>query len=336
MQFGPIENYPALVSVCSIRKFNSSFRSLVNILFTGASSFTGFWFVKSLAAAGHEVVCPVTRELADYTGARSRRIELLKPLCILVPNACFGSDNFLKLANEERFDQLCHHAADVTNYKSADFDAQAALKTNTHNLPEVLGVMRDRGLKAVVLTGTYFEADEGVGNIPLRTFSPYSLSKTLTFDTFKAECQRSGLPLGKFVIPNPFGPFEEPRFTGFLMKHWKEGKLVEVKTPDYVRDNIHVNLLAATYANFSTKMSATTEPLRKINPSGYAEKQGEFAQRVAREVKRRLGWACELELAKQEDFSEPLNRTNTEPAAKLVPEWNESKAWDAFVEFYSQ
>jgi hypothetical protein len=43
-----------------------------------------------------------------------------------------------------------------------------------------------------------------------------------------------------------------------------------------------------------------------------------------------------LKLAKQEDFSEPLNRTNTEPAVELVPDWNETKAWDAFVEFYSK
>jgi hypothetical protein len=74
----------------------------------------------------------------------------------------------------------------------------------------------------------------------------------------------------------------------------------------------------------------------KTNPGGYVGKQGEFARRVAREVKARTGWACELKLAKQEDFSEPLNRTNIEPAAKLVPDWNEQKAWDGFAEFYSK
>ena len=60
-----------------------------------------------------------------------------------------------------------------------------------------------------------------------------------------------------------------------------------------------------------------------------------MTRRVAREVQARLGWACELKLAKQEDFSEPLNRTNTESAAKLVPDWNESKAWDEFTRFYA-
>ena len=63
--------------------------------------------------------------------------------------------------------------------------------------------------------------------------------------------------------------------------------------------------------------------------------KGEFARRVAKEVESRTGWHCVLKLAKQEDFSEPLNRVNTEPAAALVPKWNEAKAWDGFVDFYT-
>ncbi|MES1180400.1 MAG: NAD(P)-dependent oxidoreductase, partial [Verrucomicrobiota bacterium] len=70
----------------------------MKILFTGASSFTGFWFVKTLAA-GHEVTCPITRELADYTGTRRQRLDRLTLFCRLIPHASFGSDNFLKLAS---------------------------------------------------------------------------------------------------------------------------------------------------------------------------------------------------------------------------------------------
>ena len=139
----------------------------MKILFTGGSSFTGFWFVKALAAAGHEVVCPLTRDWESYCGTRGQRVALLKPLCRFIVNASFGSDNFLSLARAEQFDELCHHAADVTNYKSPDFDAQAALRSNTHNLPAVLETLREGGLKSVVLTGTYFEADEGAGSQPL-------------------------------------------------------------------------------------------------------------------------------------------------------------------------
>lgn len=306
----------------------------MKILFTGASSFTGFWFVQALAAAGHDVVCPITRGLENYTGTRRERMEKLQPISRLVADAPFGSTNFIKLAGAENFDLLCQHAATVTNYKSPDFDAPAAVQNNTHNLSAVLAAMRGRGLKAVVLTGTYFEAGEGAGSEPLRTFSPYSLSKTLTFEVFKSHCLTAGLPLGKFVIPNPFGPLEEPRFTAFLVKNWKAGQPCEVKTPDYLRDNIHVELLAAAYVQFATQAASAKAPLLKTNPSGYVEIQGAFAQRVARELSPRTGWKCELILAQQTDFSEPLNRTNTEPAVQFVPDWSESKAWDRFAEYY--
>jgi hypothetical protein len=39
---------------------------------------------------------------------------------------------------------------------------------------------------------------------------------------------------------------------------------------------------------------------------------------------------------RQEDFSEPLERINSEPAAQAIPDWDESAAWDAFVEFYTR
>jgi len=308
----------------------------MKILFTGASSFTGYWFVHALAAAGHDVVCPVTGDLVDYADIRLWRVEKLKAISRLLPQAPFGSENFSKIIRENRFDLLCHHAAEVRNYKSPDFDAVRALQNNTVNLRALLTAMKPRGLKAVCLTGSVFEPDEGVGDEPLRAFSPYGLSKGMTYQFFRCYCHEAGLPLGKFVIPNPFGSFEEPRFTAYLMRNWREGKPAEIKTPDYVRDNIHVDLLADVYVQFLQRMGEMKTGSAKINPSGYIGKQGEFAGRVAQEVKARLGWACELKLAKQEDFSEPLNRTNTEPASTLVPSWNEQKAWDSFVEFYAK
>ena len=61
------------------------------------------------------------------------------------------------------------------------------------------------------------------------------------------------MPLGKFVIPNPLGPFEEPRFCAYLIRQWQAGEAAEVRTPAYVRDNIHVDLLAAAYAAFAKR-----------------------------------------------------------------------------------
>ena len=46
----------------------------MRILFTGASSFTGSWFVRTLAAAGHEIVATFRSPLTAYEGVRARRV----------------------------------------------------------------------------------------------------------------------------------------------------------------------------------------------------------------------------------------------------------------------
>lgn len=309
----------------------------MKILFTGASSFTGYWFVKTLAAAGHEVICPLRRARESYDGVPKLRLAALETLCRLVPATPYGSEPFFDLIlREDRWDWFCPHATQSGNYRSPDFDVVGALHNNTLNTRAVLATLKNAGLQGVLFTGSTFENDEGKGDEPLRAFSGYGLSKGLTWQMFRYYCGEAQLPLGKFVIANPFGPYEEPRFTAYLMKTWREGKTAGVKTPDYVRDNIHIDLLAAAYARFFEQVAALKSGLIQTNPSSYVESQGEFAQRVAREVQKRLGWDCKLELSKQEDFSEPLRRVNTDPVAAQFPNWHESRAWDGFAEFYKK
>jgi nucleoside-diphosphate-sugar epimerase len=166
----------------------------------------------------------------------------------------------------------------------------------------------------------------------MRAFSPYGLSKGLTGALCDFYCEREGMPLDRFVIPNPFGPYEEPRFTDYLMRTWLAGGAARVGTPRYVRDNIHVDLLAKSYAAFVTTPGARGS--RKLGPSGYPENQGAFAERVAREVKVRTHLDCALSFAEQTEFAEPAIRINTALADATVLGWSETAAWDEFVRYY--
>jgi hypothetical protein len=137
--------------------------------------------------------------------------------------------------------------------------------------------------------------------------------------------------LKKFVIPNPFGPFEEPRFTHYLMQNWLAGRKATVNTPAYVRDNIHVPLLAKAYCNFVT---GAPDGTARLGPSGYVETQGAFTTRFAAEMRPRLAVPCEFELKTQTAFPEPRIRINTDvPEAELVS-FDEAGAWDAMAEYY--
>jgi nucleoside-diphosphate-sugar epimerase len=308
----------------------------MKVLLTGASSFTGMWFARELARVGHEVVATFRKRPEEYADElRRKRVALVLEGCRGVFGCSFGDPKFMDLARGENWDLFCHHAADVTDYKSASFDLVSALGNNIRNITAVLEALRTKSQAGprLLVTGSVFENDEGAGSEGLPAFSPYGLSKSFTYQVFRYHAIRTGLTLGKFVIPNPFGAYEDPRFTAYLMKTWFAGQTAAVNAPAYVRDNIHVSLLAKVYAKFAAELP-DRPGLVQIHPSGYPESQGAFALRFAREMRARLGLPSDVELKRQVDFQEPRVRINTDLIDGETLDWNESLAWDEIAAYY--
>jgi UDP-glucose 4-epimerase len=272
----------------------------MRVLLNGASSFTGYWFARALSEAGHDVTAVLSSpDAAGYSGIRAERVRLLRTIARTIFGAPMGSETlFAVIGREAPFDVFCHHWAEVRHYRSADYDVLAAVAAATHRLVDLLRALAGRGCVHMVLTGSVFEEEEGAGERPLRAFSPYGLAKSLSWRYVRYYCEREGISLRKFVIPNPFGPYEEPRFTDYLIRSWYKGEQARVMTPRYVRDNIHVDLLAKAYAAY---VGGCREPgtVLHLSPSGYPEAQGAFAQRVAAAMVPRLGLACAVELSDQ-------------------------------------
>ena len=75
--------------------------------------------------------------------------------------------------------------------------------------------------------------------------------------------------------------------------------------------------------------------MRRLNPSGYPESQGAFAERVRREAAARLGLPRGLEFGTQTEFPEPPVRINTDFLDTRALGWSETTAWDEFVRYYA-
>ncbi|PHR10163.1 MAG: epimerase [Sulfitobacter sp.] len=267
---------------------------------------------------------------------RDQRVKQLESLCKVVPNCPFGSQAFsdLLLATND-IDAYCHHGAQTENYKSLDFDEVAALAANTRNIRQMCQALVSAKCKHIILTGTVFEKDEGNTPHPTTAATNYGLSKTLTAISWTHFAEEHGISLVRFVIPNPFGPFEEPRFTSYLVKTWAAGKTATVNTPDYIRDNIPVSLLAKHYASI-VQHADEKNICDDTRPSFFVETQGAFAQRFANEMKTRLNLACDLKLKTQTQFSEPLKRVNNETLDPSEYKWNEAGFWDELADYYRQ
>ena len=267
-----------------------------------------------------------------YDGARRTRVREFQKFAEGVFECTFGEKRFLEVARSEAWDVYCHHASDVANYRSPEFDPLYATRSNTNNLGEVLLALENAGCSRLLVTGTVFERGEGQGSDRLPAISRYGLSKTLSWEVFLFEALERNFQLGKFVIPNPFGPLEEPKFTAYLAKTWKTGEAASCRTPNYIRDNIPVSLLALEYKQF---LEQQPPGLSRCNPSGYVESQGRFTERVAHEFKARTDWDCQITPTEQAEFTEPMIRINSQLSAPRHPQWDESHFWSQFVDFYN-
>src|SRR5271165_4493230 len=125
----------------------------MKILLTGASSFTGFWFARTLAERGHAVTATFQGSRDSYDAARRRRIDGLPAGVECLWETSLNSEHLPDIANSaEGWDLLCLHGAYVTGYRNPDFDVIGALRNNTAGLQPLLERMTARGLRSVLAT----------------------------------------------------------------------------------------------------------------------------------------------------------------------------------------
>lgn len=299
-------------------------------LLTGASSFTGAWFAHALTAAGIEVTATCRGRLDRYEGLARRRLDAVRRICRLVDGFADGAGAFA-----EPVDLLCLHGATVGDHRAAGFDPLAALAADTAGLEPLLDRFLAQGGRAVLATGSIFEADVGQGTPPHGALSPYGLAKTLTFQVIRHQVERRRLTLGRFVIPHPFGPLEKPGLTAALAQAWHLGEVPLIRQPHLVRDFVPIDALAAAYARFAGALLVADHPLT-LTPSFWPESTAVFVARFGRELGPRLGLPCRsLSAEPPEPSAEPLIRVGTDALGTWLPHWDESRSWNLVARWHA-
>lgn len=301
----------------------------MQVLLTGASSFTGLWIAKALAAAGAEVTAVSRGRPERYDPRRRARIEAVAEVAAVVFDRPFGGPSFLRLVEGALpFDVLCLHHAEVGDFRRPDFDPIEAARSDTNGLDAVLACLGRRGLARVLHTGTVFEGGEGDGDRPLAAIGRYGLAKTLTSTLVRHAAAEAGLPAIKVTIASPFGPGQGGGFVDYLLRSWAAGTTPVLDHPDRVRDFVPVDLLAEHYARLA---SGQDEPPAsgRSNPSGHVETVAAFAERLARAMRPRLRLPCLIEAGlPPKPSAEPRRRFNTEPLPGLFDRRRDEARFD--------
>ena len=235
-------------------------------------------------------------------------------VCRPVHGCSFGDERFLALIAEGGWDLLCHHAADVTNYKSPDFDTIAALGNNTHNLPAVLEALRAAGCRRLLLSGSVFEGGEGAGSQGLPDFSPYGLSKALTAQVFGTTVPAPALASASSSSPTRSAPMRSRGLPPISSRTgWPAPRPTAPAPPTS-------GTISTCHCWRKPTPGSPGGPDHRLCP--------DQSQRVRREPgcvhtppgpgdAPRLGFPCPVELKKQVDFPEPRVRINTDPRTPM-------------------
>jgi nucleoside-diphosphate-sugar epimerase len=252
---------------------------LSRVLFTGLSSFTGYWFTEKLAEKGYEVAGCLSHNKSDYNSDQTERLNILDSSIRIEENVSFGSESFLQLISDFKPEVFSFHHALVTGYKDPSFNVDNAISNNLNNYQEVIKKLTESGCKQIIMTRSIFE--KGLGKTDVQSdISHYGQSKRKTFEMF-SQAVPNKIKLRSFVICNPVGRYEGNNLTSYLIKCWIEGKTASLMQPKLVRDFVPIDLLSNSYVQFIESNEQMIIPSHlPVSNYEYARKIGDITRKL--------------------------------------------------------
>ena len=297
----------------------------MKFLVTGASSFSGSYFVREILNQGHEVFALNINRNQSNELRRSRLLELAEA------SPKFNALNLdeLNALKGEIFDFLLLHGSYMEGRRGDSFDIEKAIEETT-NVSKL--IQNKTNFNYIIHTGTFSEPNESIFDNP-KSFNAYSTSKSLIYEAHKSIFRN--LPVHKYVMPNPFGNKQNNNIFSAAYTEWKLGNHFFLKNPWVVRDFVPVDLLAKDYYEFITIIHDTTkDSLKTRHPSLYVESLASMLERFAFELKLQSNLECEIVKNQivSSNSGEPRIRINFDFIDYKKFNWNQQAWWHRFIQ----
>lgn len=217
------------------------------IIFTGSSSFSGYYFVKRLNQLGYKVhlFFSFKKENIKYlNNLKSYRVKKIIKSNYVYFNCKFGSKFFLnKLGRFKKIDYFCHHHHYTKDYNKNNYKLLKSLKVSLDKYENVLKILKEKKIKKFFYTGSYFEGND-INKLP---FSEYGLSKKIVKDILSFSCKKLDIKFSSFIIPNVFGFLEDNKLYTQMITKFMRRENFTINNPKYKRDFVHINILSKDY-----------------------------------------------------------------------------------------
>lgn len=304
------------------------------ILLTGCSSFTGYWFASELINSGFELFCPLPHDYDEYFGVKKQRLDSISDKATLVFNCPFGTNEFIELCKNQYYG-MGFHGFYMENYNNRNYKISSSLSQNLKNIESILEILQENHTRIVYSSSVFENAinieEDNNESISIDWYN-YAFSKKVTYLALRSLCEQCGLTCQRFVITNPFGPYEDTKFCFHLMNSIFKKDDFLIKTPFYTRDMIQVNLLAKLYAN--AFLNENDKNIDEFRPSQYSMKIFEFAELFISEISKYCGYKIKIVKENQKTFNEPKTLINKMDYKNYNCAHEERESWREYFYYY--
>lgn len=277
----------------------------MKILFLGSSSFTGLHFVNKLSKKNsNKIFCTFTKKKSDYKSIRKKRIKILekKSNIKLIYNTSFGDKKFISLIKKNKFNIICLHHAETSNYNDdKKFKFKKSIKKNTHNINKVFENISVKSL--IIISNTIFQE---IKSKKYFSVNNYGKSKSITYEILKNACKNYNFKYKSIFITNPWGPYEDEKLNYYLITSWVQNKKTFISHPNYVRDNIYIDKLSNAYHAIINSKSKKIEYF----PSGYCSTNKKYINSLKIKFEKFFNKKANVVFAKKANYIQPLVRIN--------------------------
>ena len=190
----------------------------MRVLFTGSSSFTGYYFLKEINKQKIKTFAIFSRNISSYK--KNYQKEILKSeLKYIKPrlNIKFGSPKYLKLIQNEKIDTICFHHFIVGNLDK-EYKFRVNLKKILKNLEEVIYYLSLNGKTTILYTSSVYQRISAKNSyINDQSRINYGFTKQILFQILKYFCKKNKINLIDFELQNPIGQFEKENSLPFYI-----------------------------------------------------------------------------------------------------------------------
>lgn len=244
----------------------------MKILVTGGAGFIGSHVVDAVLAAGHTV-----HVIDNFSSGFRKNVADEAALHVLD----IRSDDVTPLFEDEHFDVLIHHAAQMDVRRSVA-DPQYDADVNVIGFLNLMEAGRQNGLKKVIFASTggaiygepeYAPQDEAHALHPL---SPYGITKLVTEKYLYFYAQQYGISYVVLRYANIYGPRQSPHGEAGVVAIFAQrlllgeqpvinGDGLQTRDYTYVHDVVRANLAALAYEGPSDVFNIGTARETDVN-----------------------------------------------------------------------